>query len=43
LAQVENEWLTRKKRIDTRLKALHWKIRKHTPTLDITKIDKTLR
>jgi type I restriction enzyme, R subunit len=36
----ENEWLTRKKRIDVRLKALGWKIIRHSQGINLAALDK---
>jgi len=36
---TESEWQTRKRRIDTRLRALGWKIMPHTPGMDTSKLD----
>src|SRR6185503_11966744 len=37
----EAEWLTRKKRIDTRLKKQGWKLTKFSPVLDLNTLDQT--
>lgn len=36
---TESEWQTRKRRIDTRLRALGWKITPHKPGMDTSKLD----
>jgi hypothetical protein len=37
---TEAEWLTRKSRIDTRLKQKGWKLIQFSPGLDLTGLDK---